>query len=273
MRRWTRLFYYLSINVIVSACTILVVLTIWDRMHPLPSGELPLPTEADGEAALSLAGTAGQETVVLGENPPAAPVAQETTATNPPESDPPETEEKYEVQAGDTLGAIAVKFDTSIEEIIAVNDLPDPNRLDVGQVLIIPRSREAVPTKAALPVEETKTPRPPTPTPSEAGGEAQVVIDSVVGAGHLASERILLKRTGAGELALAGWQILEEGGNVFTFPKLTLFEGGAVNVHTRAGQSTVVDLYWGLSSPVWQSGETVILLDDKGVARATYRVP
>jgi LysM repeat protein len=273
MRRWTRLFYYLSINVIVSACTIMVVLTIWDRMHPLPSGELPLPTEADGEASLASAGTAGQESMVFGENPPATSPAHEPTAIIPPESNPDETDEEYEVQAGDTLGAIAVKFDMSIEDLIAANDLLDPNRLEVGQVLIIPRSREIVPTKAALPVEETKTPRPATATPSEAGGEAQVVIDSVVGAGHLASERILIKRTGAGELALAGWQILEEGGNVFTFPKLTLFEGGAVNIHTRAGQSTVVDLYWGLSSPVWQSGETVILLDDKGVARATYRVP
>jgi hypothetical protein len=28
-----------------------------------------------------------------------------------------------------------------------------------------------------------------------------------------------------------------------------------------------------LNAPVWQSGETVVLLDDRGEVRATYRVP
>jgi hypothetical protein len=100
-----------------------------------------------------------------------------------------------------------------------------------------------------------------------------VVINSVIGAGDLATERVFLTRTGFGELNLAGWQIRDQNGNVFTFPQLELFEGGAVNVWTTSGSPTVVDLYWGLQSPVWSSGETVTLLDAEGKSRAEYTVP
>ncbi|MBC7812810.1 MAG: LysM peptidoglycan-binding domain-containing protein [Burkholderiales bacterium] len=44
----------------------------------------------------------------------------------------------YTVETGDTLFLIAQEFGTTVDEIIAVNDLEDPDRLDVGQVIIIP---------------------------------------------------------------------------------------------------------------------------------------
>jgi hypothetical protein len=99
------------------------------------------------------------------------------------------------------------------------------------------------------------------------------VINSVIGAGDLASERVFLTRTGFGELDLTGWQLRDQNGNVFTFPQLVLFESGAVNVWTTTGTPTVVDLYWGLGSAVWSSGETVVLVDNLGKERAKYAVP
>jgi hypothetical protein len=105
------------------------------------------------------------------------------------------------------------------------------------------------------------------------GEPAGMIIDTVIGAGNLDSERVLLKRTGSGELALAGWQLADEDGNGYTFPQLTLYQGGAVNVYTGLGQDTVVDLYWGLSMPVWQSGETVTLYDAQGEERASFTIP
>lgn len=44
----------------------------------------------------------------------------------------------YEVRAGDTLSAIAESLGVNLEALITANQLTDPDRLDVGQVLIIP---------------------------------------------------------------------------------------------------------------------------------------
>jgi LysM repeat protein len=187
-------------------------------------------------------------------------------------------EQEYRVQAGDTLGAIAVRFGITVDEIMRANDLTDPDRLVVGVVLVIPAEIEVLPTETDEPSTPTATQtasllETPTETPPPASGIARVLIDSVVGAGDLESERVMLKRSGPGELSLAGWQLVEEDGDTFTFPQLILFEGGAVNIYSRAGQATVVALYWGLMEPVWDSGEEVILLDNQGNEQASYRVP
>lgn len=44
----------------------------------------------------------------------------------------------YIVRPGDTLGKIADEFETTVDEIIAANGIADPNRIEVGQPLIIP---------------------------------------------------------------------------------------------------------------------------------------
>jgi len=44
----------------------------------------------------------------------------------------------YIVQQGDSLNSIALRFGISSEKLISVNNLADPNALDIGQSLIIP---------------------------------------------------------------------------------------------------------------------------------------
>lgn len=44
----------------------------------------------------------------------------------------------YTVEAGDTLGRIAVRFNTTVERIQALNSLPDPRTLRIGTKLVIP---------------------------------------------------------------------------------------------------------------------------------------
>jgi hypothetical protein len=100
-----------------------------------------------------------------------------------------------------------------------------------------------------------------------------VIIDNVIGAGDLESERVLLKHRGEGELSMLDWRIEDADGNMFVFPQLRLFGGGAVNVHTRPGADTVIDLYWGLDAAMWKSGDTVLLRDAQGNVRHTYVVP
>ena len=47
--------------------------------------------------------------------------------------------EQYVVQAGDTLGTIARRFRVTLEALIKANEISNPNLLEVGQVLLIPR--------------------------------------------------------------------------------------------------------------------------------------
>lgn len=100
-----------------------------------------------------------------------------------------------------------------------------------------------------------------------------IKISSIVGAGVLESEIVVVKFEGEGELNLASWQLKDENGNTFTFPKLTLYQNGAVQIHTVAGTDTVIDLYWGIGEAVWSSGENASLYDSQGNLRAVYRVP
>ncbi len=105
--------------------------------------------------------------------------------------------------------------------------------------------------------------------------DAQVPIEivSVVGAGALDTEVVVVRYNGQGELGLSNWQIKDDSGNTFTFPQLTLYTNGAVQVHTASGTDTVVDLYMGLRDPIWESGESAKLYDPQNTLRAIYRVP
>lgn len=69
----------------------------------------------------------------------------------------------YIVRPGDTLYEIARRLGATTAALAAANDLADPRRLDVGQVLIIPDPEsESAPTP--LPPSPTATAPPPTPT-------------------------------------------------------------------------------------------------------------
>ena len=100
-----------------------------------------------------------------------------------------------------------------------------------------------------------------------------VEIMSVIGAGTLNAEWVVVRNAGTEPLSLSNWQLKDSDGNLFTFPNLTLNSNGAVQIHTIAGTNTVIDLYWGETDPVWQSGEEAELLDPSGNVRAVYKVP
>ncbi len=71
--------------------------------------------------------------------PPGAPIYT-PTPDRPHELPPLRTEaERYIVKAGDTLGSIAFAYDVPLAQLVEVNQLSDPNILEVGQELIIPQ--------------------------------------------------------------------------------------------------------------------------------------
>lgn len=100
-----------------------------------------------------------------------------------------------------------------------------------------------------------------------------VEIVSIVGAGTLNAEWVVVRYTGDDQINLASWELRDADNHVFVFPQLVLHKDGAVQVHTANGTNTVIDLYWNASDPVWQSGEKAELVDPSGNVRSTYTVP
>jgi LysM repeat protein len=74
-------------------------------------------------------------------------VGQEITVPNPDYPLPTETpipenvafgtKTDYTIQAGDTLAAIASKFNSTVEDIIKENNITDPNKISVGTLIVV----------------------------------------------------------------------------------------------------------------------------------------
>jgi hypothetical protein len=124
---------------------------------------------------------------------------------------------------------------------------------------------------AANPESNPPSPRIiPTPPPLN---EPIIEINNVFGVGDLGTEAVRLQRLGEGELWMTGWQLKDSDGNIYIFPELLLNKDGAVEVNSRTGTDTVIELHWGLSQAAFRSGEEVSLVDPQGNLRATFLIP
>jgi LysM repeat protein len=71
----------------------------------------------------------------------------------------------HKVQSGETLSSIADQYDTSVEAILAINNLSSPDLIYEGQQLIVPlMPPTATPTFTPTPTPSS-TPSPPYPAP------------------------------------------------------------------------------------------------------------
>lgn len=235
---WRQFLPFLLINVAVSAATVLLVITFFGRRDSLPA---PIPTPTFDVASR----------------------LESAMPTPSPTVPPSPTPVTYTVQPGDTLGAISVKLEIPIENLMAANGLSNPDALSAGQVLTLPSSDDPLPPTAEPPgVVLTATPE----------GLPQVVIRGAYERENLEQEFIYLENIG-GVAVMAGWSLYDGEGNTFTFPGFTLYRGGGVNVYTRAGNNSVINLYWGMDEALWIPGKVITMLDDKGQVHSTFRVP
>lgn len=273
--RLKNILYLLVFNIFASATITLAVLYFWEQSQ---SGKSTIPTPVI--IYIPVTGTPPTVSAELslllpeGESTPAAPNKSPTPYIL--------RTEIYFVQAGDSLGAIANRYEVSVADILSVNDLADPDTLYVGQRLNIPvgplpTNTPFIPTPTISP-SPTVTPRiSPTPsrTPTRTPNQDDpiVSIESVLGAGDYSSERVKITHISGRDVTLQGWQIKDEAGNIYIFPQLTLRQGGLVYLHTRVGNDTVSDLYWGKAGAVWQSGATALLFDSNGQEISRYSIP
>ena len=280
MRQVKRFFYFVLLNIIISATTVIVVLQLWESNHPSLSADntpvVIVVTTTQSVILPLMVNNSGSDGIVS--------IDSGVPITGTIQAAPTIDMLSYQVKEGDILGALAVQFNVSVADIMTVNGLTDPDSLYVGQIIFIPTAPLPKVTSTSIPPTTiaSATPRPSatstrgptsTATPTPIRQEPLVVIETVIGAGVLETERVELLRTGDGELSLAGWRLEDGTENVYIFPDLTLYTGGAINLNTRAGQDTVVDLFWGLASPIWRSGKTVYLYDSKNELRSSFTIP
>jgi LysM repeat protein len=242
--KWKNLFYFLIINIIVSAATTLIVLNFWDRSH---FGDTPEVSESVPEFVIP------------------------TDAQVDEESVPTVSLRAYRVAEGETLGEIALANNITVDELLELNGFTDPDSIGAGTTIFVP-----------VLGENGSNTEPDESSPEDGGNpggttspinKGKVEISAVVGAGDLGSERVQLRGLGEETISLTRWQLRDDDGNEYTFPHITLFGNGAVDVYSSSGVDTVVALYWNNAESVWESSEIVTLYDEAGNIQAVFTIP
>lgn len=259
--------FIIGLNAVISAVISVLVALIFIQ----PSQEIPASTAtitADPATTLQVVETS-------------APIAELVVHT---------------VSAGDTISGLAFQYDVSEEDIIAANQLENPNFLQLGMQLIIPVggvpdvtatfTPAPTPTDTPLPFEPPSADMTATvaaelgatatslPTPIPSSGDLTIEITEVLGVGQIDQEGVVITNLGDTLADMQGWTLSGAEGDVYTFSNVRLWAGGGVTVHTRVGQdgSPPSNFYWGKLEPVWSPGDVVTLKDASGAVLATYTV-
>jgi len=124
----------------------------------------------------------------------------------------------HTVQPGETLMAVAIRYDVALWTLVQVNSIANPSRIFPGQVLVIPRASSLAPASA--------------PIPSGTGGGKRVVID-------------------LSEQHLVAYQ---DGTLVYSFVASTGMPGAQTSTGTFRVLDKIPNAYastWGLQMPHW----------------------
>jgi LysM repeat protein len=254
----------LLVAIVILAAAIVTVFYVW-RKAAAPASPSPTSTAAPTSQSV-----VAQATAIPSQQPTDTPTPAPFV---------------YIVQEGDTLSAIAQRFGVTVDEIVAANNLANPDVLSIGQAIVIPKhfvtptisastattAATAIPESQPTPGASPGGPAAPLPTLTPSGPPV-VEIGVVLGAGNL-MEEIAVVRNRGGVANLEGWTLSDAEGNSFAFPAIIIFDKAEVRVHSPAGSSTPADLYWGRTSPAWSSGELITLRDAVGNTVSTYIVP
>ncbi len=246
--------FLVLINAVVSLVVALGVVWAFEARRP-DLEELAAIYTPRPEPVLAASATPPSVAVTA----PTPVTSSETTVETPtitaPSQEPP-AEEIYIVQPGDTLLVVATRYNITVDDILRANNLSNPDYVFSGQRLVIP-------------IQGAGGSAPAATEPVVQGVE----VAAVSGAGDLANEQVIVANESDQAFTLQGWRLEREGGPSYTFGNVPLFPGGSVRVRSGAGTDTTVELFWNQSSPVWQSGAQVRLLNAEGAVVNTYTVP
>ncbi len=83
-----------------------------------------------------------------------------------------------------------------------------------------------------------------------------------------ADELVVIANQGSQEATMTAWTLSAENNIddafVYIFPAFTLSSGNIVRIHSRTGDDTTADLYWGDGIHHWADGDTAVLRDTDG---------
>lgn len=121
--------------------------------------------------------------------------------TTPSTPSLPETSSTYTIKSGDTLSAIARKFNTTYQKLAEINGIKDPSKIYVGQV---------------LKVTDTSTPAPtPKPNPIKPSTSInQIVKDGQIHARNFAAKGLCADGIRGANIIKAGIKVLQQAMNL-----------------------------------------------------------
>ena len=140
-------------------------------------------------------------------------------------------------------------------------------------ILLIWESNHRLPEpqhQADLPRLENQTAATATLPPIK---EKTIEIQVVVGSGDINNERVQFISVSQSPVNLQGWELIDDDKNSYVFPSITIFPGGVINLFSKGGVDTAIELFWNKAEPIFSSGEMIRLKDAAGSKRAEYRVP
>jgi len=107
----------------------------------------------------------------------------------------------------------------------------------------------------------------------EVNENAEISIEGIFGIGQDDIEHVSIRNIGEVVVDLYNCRLLNGRGDEYNFPEITLNQEGAVSIFTKAGNNTVLELYWGKAESLWNSGDLATLLDQNGNILSTYQIP
>jgi LysM repeat protein len=250
--------------------------------------------EGDAPTALPMPGPtsegAAEQPIATSSVPAEAPTSEAAGAA------PSATPIVHIVQPGEMLSSLALEYGVPEADIIAANQIGNPDFLPAGAEILIPVGGVpgVTPTWTAIPTA-TSTPIPFEPpsaqltatvvTPLDSTATARptaltmasgfrLEISEIAGVGNVGQEAVFIVNVGELLADMAGWTLSDADGNTYVFPNYRLWPAGNVVVNSRIGQdgSPVSSLFWGRSEPVWSPGEVATVRNAVGELVTTYVV-
>ena len=233
--------------------------------------EVLRPTQEETEAVVASVSTPSTDSEDIPDTEETAPVdaATSTPAVTPTPQATATLDSScptHTVEAGQNPSIIAAEYDISLDQLLVANGLDEvtATQLQIGDILSIPLAGcDSEPSEVEIDVLDEATEEPTailTLTLPPTSEVAQVEILDVIDAGDVTAENFRIKNEG-NTIEITGWKLKDLNGNEFEFPEVRLFSDSELTIHTRDGEDSSTELFWGLEEAIGVTGNVLTLTD------------